>query len=64
MERATTSQPNPFTGTFSQPHSWWQNEAGEPMFSPEAIRAEERADSEYEPEYDDYGDFDYDYDED
>lgn len=32
--------------------AWWENEAGEPMYSPEAIRAEERADSETEPEYD------------
>lgn len=29
---------------------WWQNEAGEPMYSPEAIRAEERAMSEPPPD--------------
>ena len=31
---------------------WWQNEAGEPMYSPEAIRAEERYAIEREPDYD------------
>ena len=54
MEQVTTS---PFIGE-SYPRSWWQNEAGEPMYSPEAIRAEEMADSEYEPEYDDFCDYD------
>lgn len=34
--------------------TWWQNDAGEPMYSPEAIRAEERADSEREYNPDDY----------
>lgn len=24
--------------------AWWQNEAGEPLYSPEAIRSEEAAD--------------------
>jgi len=32
---------------------WWQNEAGEPLYSPEAIRAEENADSEPYYDYDD-----------
>lgn len=34
----------------AQNRSWWQNEAGEPMYSPEAIRAEES--HQHEPEYD------------
>lgn len=29
---------------------WWQNEAGEPMYSPEAIRAEENYTPEYDPD--------------
>jgi hypothetical protein len=33
--------------------AWWQNEAGEPMYSPEQIRAEEQADLEREPDIDD-----------
>lgn len=32
----------------SQANPWWQNESGEPMYSPEAIRAEESADSRYD----------------
>jgi|GEM_PF-4190311 len=40
--------------------AWWQNEAGEPMYSPEAIRAEENYVPEYDPDVyndrDDYGD--------
>lgn len=32
--------------------AWWENEAGEPMYSPEAIRAEELADFDHEPDYD------------
>jgi hypothetical protein len=32
--------------------AWWQNEEGEPMYSPEQIRAEEMADFERDP-YDD-----------
>jgi hypothetical protein len=38
----------------SYPRPWWQNEAGEPMYSPEAIWAEERYVREFEPDYDDY----------
>jgi hypothetical protein len=33
-------------------NAWWQNDAGEPMYSPEAIRSEERADSEREYDQD------------
>lgn len=40
----------------AQQHPWWQNEAGEPMYSPEAIRAEEA----YVPEPDDILDNDRD----
>lgn len=39
---------------------WWQNEAGEPMYSPEAIRAEERASEDYRYEPDDFLNDDYD----
>jgi hypothetical protein len=35
-------------------YPWWQNDAGEPMYSPEAIRTEERSDADYEPDPDNY----------
>lgn len=38
--------------------AWWQNEAGEPMYSPEAIRAEENYVPEHDPDM--YDDRDYD----
>jgi len=45
---------------------WWENEAGEPMYSPEAIRAEESYEPEYDPDQflsDDRDNFDNDVDE-
>lgn len=44
----------------SQSTPWWQNEAGEPMYSPEAIRAEEN----FQPDYDPYVNLDGRYDSD
>lgn len=38
----------------SQSTPWWQNDAGEPLYSPEAIRTEERASDDYRYEPDDY----------
>ena len=38
--------------------AWWQNEAGEPMYSPEAIHAEENYVPEHDPDM--YDDRDYD----
>lgn len=44
----------------SQSTPWWQNEAGEPLYSPDAIRAEERASEDYRYEPDDFLNDDYD----
>lgn len=43
--------------------AWWQNEAGEPMYSPEQIRAEESWTPDPYDEYeDDFSYFDGDWD--
>lgn len=57
-ERGMTKEADAITDVATRvaQHSWWQNEAGEPLYSPEAIRAEERDWSE--PDFDDDG---YDY---
>lgn len=50
-----------FDEEFTPTRPWWQNEAGEPLYSPEAIRAEEMAGGErgHDPEEYDGSDIDY-----